>query len=75
MEKGIFWGFLVATFITTMVLGCATLRSWNTNQERKNFIRELRYFKDPRTGLCFATLPTHGGLAVVDKKYCERKSK
>lgn len=76
MEKGIFWGVILGAVILAMVMGCATLRSWNDTQERKTFVRGLKYHKDIKTGLCFAVLQTgHGGIAVVDKKHCERKSK
>lgn len=64
--------FLICIAPGLLFVGCATIRSWNDAQEQKSFNRGLKYRKDPGTGLCFAVLHDRG-LAMVDKKYCERK--
>lgn len=51
--------------------GCASFARWRTRQERRAFVRDLSYVRDPRTGICFAHHRL-GGIAVVDARHCKK---
>ena len=52
--------------------GCASFARWQARQERRAFVRDVRYVRDPRTGICFAHHRL-GGIAAVDARHCEKR--
>jgi len=66
-------GFIL---IVTLLSSCAAIARWNAIEGQDEFVRQLTYRKDPRTGLCFAVREGGaGGMTLVDGKFCERKKR
>lgn len=66
---------VVATLLFLLVrlgCGCASFARWQVRQERRAFVRDVRYVRDPRTGICFAHHRL-GGIAVVDTRHCKKR--
>jgi hypothetical protein len=62
------WLWIVALLLLG---GCAAIARHQHTQMRRQFLRELKYYRDPRTGLCFAVREGgSGGIAVVDSRHC-----
>lgn len=40
--------------ILASIGGCAKSQRWQRDQIRKQFFKELLFYRDPKTGLCFA---------------------
>ena len=57
---------------TKLGCGCASFARWQTRQERRAFVRDVSYVRDPRTGICFAHHRL-GGIAAVDARHCEKR--
>lgn len=66
---------VVFMLLVVLLSSCGAIDRWNKRQGQEEFLRQLTYRKDPRTGLCFAVREGVGGMAVVDGKHCERKKR